>query len=178
MTEAEFRAAFDRLTPHGWLSEPEARLLVKAAEETTGDIVEIGSYMGRSAMLLACLGRTLWCVDPWADGFHSELTGDQVYGRFIVNVSRLPPAALKLVKTCRMGIENWLPVPAGIVYCDGDHSYQGTRNQIFKAKACAPTRIAVHDVNDDGEGAEIKRACLELLGPWHERVERLAVWRL
>jgi hypothetical protein len=179
MTDRELELAFASL-PDGWLTRNEALLLVKAAERTTGTIVEVGSYYGRSACLLARLGRPLVCVDPWADCgefvYGPGTTGDKVFAAFNVNIAALGYAAMRRVTICRTRVEDWTPVPAGLVYLDGDHTYEGTIRQIEKAFLCNPAIIAVHDVNDGGGGRLIKKACVELLGPWAERVERLAVW--
>lgn len=177
MTVTEFRRVFADL-PQGWLTEIEALLLVDWAGRTTGLIVEIGSYYGRSTALLASLPgqRIVQVVDPWADcgdfKYGPGVTGDEVYNSFLMTCNFLPVIATR----CR--VEEWNPCPAGFVYCDGDHTYAGTRTQIEKALACNPMIIAAHDVNDTGGGVDVKRACLELLGPWTERVERLAVWDL
>lgn len=177
MNITDFRAAFAKLTSHGWLDLEEALLLVSAAEQTEGTIVEIGSYYGRSAMLLAHLRRKLICIDPWEDTFPApNATGAQVYAHFIANICSL--GISDTVYPLKMRVEDWAPVPAGLVYCDGDHSFQGTLNQIQKALQCNPTIIAAHDVNDSGGGIKVKRACLDLLGPWQERVGRLAIWKI
>lgn len=201
MTLREFLTAFDRCTSAGWLDGEEALLLTATAEETSGPLVEFGSYQGRSAMLLAQLTeevvcslpfgrgaeryripRVLHCVDPWADGFHSTLSGDEIYRLFLGHLVELPNRGRNVV-VHRRRVEDWDPrglaglnVPAGLVYCDGDHRYAGTKAQLAKALACYPQAIAAHDVNDAGEGLEVKRACLEVLGPWRERRGKLAVW--
>jgi hypothetical protein len=48
----------------------------------------------------------------------------------------------------------------------------------MQALRCHPDYILVHDVNDVGEGKAIRDACLEVLGPWKERVGRLAAWEV
>lgn len=170
-----FADVFDRLPSHGWLTRDEADLLWRAASAASGPFLEIGSYHGRSAVLLGNLAATrethLYCVDPWDDTFTTDLPGAEIYRRFLANVEGLP------IVVCRCRVENWRECPeVGLAYLDGDHSYEGTRLQLRKAIRCRAGVIAVHDVNDDGQGAEIKRACLEMLGPWRERVGRLAVW--
>ncbi len=181
MTVTEFRKAFASL-PDGWLTEDEALLLVDYASRTTGRIVEFGNYLGRSACLLGRLYddphwtadteyRAVQCVDPWGDFGLPQLTGNEVFSRFKSAVVDLPNVVI-----FRGRVEDWEPAPAGFVYCDGDHSYEGTLAQVRKALACDPQVIAAHDVNDTGGGVHVKRACLELLGPWTERVGRLAVW--
>jgi hypothetical protein len=191
MTVQEFREAYAKIPSNGWLDLDEALLLIDAAERTTGPMVEIGSYYGRSSVLLAHLydvvprgvgmdptvePRILHCVDPWADcgdfKYGPGVTGDEVLEAFKMNVK-----PFSNVVGCRTRVEDWSWIRAEFVYCDGDHSYSGTVAQIRKAQECRAKAIAVHDVNDSGGGVHIKRACLELLGPWNERVNRLAVWR-
>lgn len=191
MTVTEFRKAWAGLPSNGWLDLEEALLLVEAAEMTSGPMVEIGTYYGRSAVLLAqlkdegpdefgCskLPRTLYCVDPWEDcgefKFGPNVTGDEVFEAFLNNIKGLP------IIYVRTRVEDWVPPPVlfEFWYLDGDHTYQGTRRQINTALANGARVIAVHDVNDDGGGVVVKRACLELLGPWKERVGHLAVWEL
>lgn len=174
MTAKELVAIFDNL-PQGWLSLSEAVLLVHWAEQTDGPILEVGSYYGRSAVLLSHV-REVLCIDPWQDCgefvYGPGVTGDEVYEAFKQNVFNHP------VSWFRDTIEKVRLPPWSFMfwYLDGDHSYQGTLNQIDRALSHLPKIIAVHDVNDTGGGAEIKRACIERLGPWTERVERLAIW--
>lgn len=177
MTVREFLDAFGRCTSEGWLTWEEAALLVAAASETRGTLVEFGSYMGRSAMLLAQLGRPLVCVDPWGDDCNDSMSGDAVLRQFTVNVARLGlPEGSVAWRRCR--VEDWRPMAAGFVYCDGDHSREGTLAQIDKALACQPQAVAIHDIDERGGGAVVREAALERLGPWDERAGRLCVWRL
>ena len=169
-----FDEVYETLPGNGWLSRSEAELLYRSAKAATGYILEVGCFEGRSTVLLASLGRPVYAVDPF-DGFHSELSGDEICRRFTVNlVSR----GIHNVHLYHYKVEDKeLELPRmGFAYLDGDHTYYGTRLQIGKAKLCGAKVIAIHDVNDSGDGANIKRAALEMLGPWDERVERLAVW--
>lgn len=184
MTTRHFLDAFQKCTSHGWLDWDEALLLVAYADATRGPIVEVGSYQGRSAMLLGqlfvpdyspCLYRQIHCVDPWANGFHSEISGDDLFARFKDHIREIPGLQ---ITPHRMRVEDWTPIPSEFVYLDGDHSYEGTVVQIKKALECKPVYIAIHDVNDSGEGKNVKRAAEELLGPWKERLSKLAVWKL
>ncbi len=180
MNVTEFRAVFDKLPTHGWLTLDEALMLVDWASRTEGPMVEIGSYHGRSAVLLASMDapekrRHLTCVDSWDTEFSKPTSGAAVFADFEANLRAAKVSHLVTPVISR--VEDWTPTPAGFVYCDGDHSYQGTRDQLIKALECKPDVICAHDVNDKGGGIEIKKACLELLGPWDERVNRLAAWR-
>lgn len=178
MTRKEFDELFETVTSNGWLTREEGWLLVSSADQTEGSIVEVGSYQGRSAKLLASLKdefgnpRLLKCVDPWDDRFHSDLKGEEIYQRFCANVP------FPNVLHYRMRVEDWHPAPAGFVYLDGDHTYEGTVTQCRKALACQPQMIAAHDVSNSGGGMEVARAAYEILGGLTNLVETLAVWDL
>lgn len=176
MTPEKFEEVFYNLPGHGWLNHNEAECLVRWASTTKGAMVEVGSYQGRSAVLLAQLEeankqpRTLYCVDPWDDLFSTDLKGEEIYERFLANTSGMP------VIPVRTRVEDCQPIRAEFVYLDGDHSYEGTLAQILFAKSCSAKVIAIHDVDNTGGGAEVKRAALRELGKWNEKVGRLAVW--
>lgn len=169
-----FDEVYETLPAAGWLTRPEAELLWRTAPACAGPILEVGSYQGRSTCLLALLGRPVYAVDPF-DGFCAELSGDEVYGRLVSNLAH---RCLDNVTVFRQRVEDWTPRPCGFAYLDGDHTYEGTENQIAAALRCGAKVIAVHDVNDSGEGQRIKDAALHWLGSWRERVERLAVWEV
>lgn len=176
MNNHNVRKMLDNCTSHGWLSLPEAELLIKYVVLTHGPIVEVGSYMGRSAMLFSQLGRVVYCIDPWADGFHDSLTGYEVFTKFLNNVNSIPQG--RFIYPVRSRVEDCTLVQSEFVYLDGDHTYQGTRNQIASALCAKPKFIAIHDVNDSGGGLDVKKAALEGLGTWTERVERVAIWTI
>lgn len=186
-----------RNLPSGWLEEDEARLLWNEVGRIEGPILEVGCYKGRSTCLLAALGRPLYCVDPF-EGFDSDdPTGNRTKDEWLSRMSNLDSGLMLLdlnvppeedwtlrikgestsITLFRSRIEDWTPRPVGFAYLDGDHTYQGTVNQIRKALWCSPEVIAVHDVNDSGGGKDVKYACSVMLGPWTERVNRLAIWR-
>jgi len=170
-----FEEVFESLPGNGWLTEGEARLLWAFAGQFEGSILEVGCYEGRSTVLLANLGRTLWCVDPF-DGFADGRTGEEVHDKWFANVYGRNMTDVHLV---RLKIEDWLyPIPVKFAYLDGDHTAEGTRKQIEVALSCGAEGITIHDVNDSGGGLPIKEVALEMLGPWESRVERLATWRV
>lgn len=180
----DFATAYARITSEGWMDREEATILYRYAGMTGGDVVEVGTHYGRSAMLLAQLGRPLHCVDSWDDSFpdngagpyRPKEPGDVVLRTFIDNVTRLMGEVwCGLITYYRVRVEDWNPVPAGFVYLDGDHSYEGTAAQIRKGLACRPTYLAMHDVGAPATEA-VTQAALNLLGPWRDKSGKVAVW--
>lgn len=194
-TVSDLLGMLDRCTGNGWLSAGEALLLAHYASLTEGPMVEVGTHLGRSAMFLSQLRhgtrrhadgglervfgtRRLYCVDPWLDNDHGPC-GDERYNLFLQNVKNLRTQVPDIdIVPVRRKVEDWQPLPAEFVYLDGDHTYEGTQAQIYKALGCFPLYVAVHDVNDSGGGLAVKKAAVEILGYWDTRIERLAVWKI
>ena len=157
--------------PPGWLTDIEANLLFKYAEQCKGPILEVGCFKGRSTVVLAQTGRQIYSVDPFKNFAKYDPTGDDIEKCFRQNTKDLANVELFV-----MSIEDWAIRPVGFAYLDGNHTYQGTASQIAVARQCFPTYIAAHDVNDSGGGLHVKMACLDALGPWIERSGRLAIF--
>lgn len=165
------RAIVSTLPSDGWLTAAEAELLLRAASTTRGDMLEVGSYQGRSTVLLASLKRTLHCVDPWDDSFNTEVPGDVSFKKFIANLAE---RGITNVVPYRMHIADWPLREVSFAYLDGDHTYSGTLEQVRVAVDCGAVVIAVHDTHDP----QVSRACEEMLGRPHEVVETMAVWNV
>jgi len=129
------------VVPDGWLTRPEAELLWAAADTTSGPILEVGLYRGRSTVLLSALGRPMYCVDPF-DGFDSDLSGDEVSAIWMDNMDS---RGIENVCLYRERIEDWVARKVGFAYLDGDHTYEGTAAQIDKALEASAGGICVHD---------------------------------
>lgn len=152
--------------PDGWLSTEDALILAHYAEQTDGVIVEMGSYKGRSTVLLGSLGRIVYAIDPWED--FGGCKGSDIFAEF----KRATKGCSVIPK--KMKVEDWTPLPAGFVFCDGDHTYEGTLRQIEKALECRPKFIACHDYVSDTP--EVIAACDKLLGPCTDQRDRVGVW--
>ncbi len=167
-----FDELFETLPTHGWLTKDEGQLLYETAQKASGPILEVGCYHGRSSVLLASLGRIVYCVDPF-DGFSTEdPTGAMTRAAWIQNLQPYGNAMLFVQK-----IEDWQCRPVGMAYLDGDHTYEGTRHQIAAAQLCGAKSIAIHDVSNSGGGIPISKAAWEMLGRWSDKVGTLGVWR-
>lgn len=172
-----FDDVFQTLPSRGWLTEDEARLLWLSASKVKGPYLEVGCFHGRSSVLLAqlCFPEKLHCVDPFKGFSTEDPKGNDTRKEFMRNMNerRIHNFILHQMK-----IEVWAPRHVNFAYLDGDHTAEGTKEQIMKALQCDPSIIAIHDVNDSGDGLAIKETALRILGPWNERVERLAVWEI
>jgi hypothetical protein len=148
------RRIFDDLPASGWLTYEEAEVLWNAAMAEVGPILEVGCYFGRSTVLLAQVGRPLYCVDPFTDGFDDTYSGAHILAAFRKN---LADRGL-VVQLFQQRIEEWNFLPVGFAYLDGDHTYQGTKDQITVAMLCGARRFCLHDYAHAGGGVAIKRA--------------------
>ena len=170
-----FEEVYETLPANGWLTKPEAELLWTRASATKGPILEVGCYYGRSTVLLAALGRAVYCVDPF-ENFDSDLSGFQVRRRFDANLKERRITNVILYQQKIETLKSQADV--GFAYLDGDHTYEGTTTQIQAAIDWGAESICVHDYAHHGDGLGIKRAIeaspLELV----EVVERMAFCRV
>jgi hypothetical protein len=153
-----FDQLFHSLPSDGWLHRDEAELLLKAASVSTGDILEVGSYCGRSTALLASLGRRIHSVDPF-DGFHTERSGDEIAELFWANMAA---RGIRSIVQHRIHVERWPILACGFAFLDGDHTYEGTCRQIdvaLRSLSMGGGRtFCVHDYAETGGGALVKKA--------------------
>lgn len=156
----EFEEAYELAPGQGWLLEDEARLLWDAAKRCEGPILEVGCYYGRSTVLLACLGRTVYSVDPF-DGFDSDKTGDQVAQGWAENIHA---CNIRNVTLFRQKIEDWPIHAVGFAYLDGDHTYEGSLSQIRVALDAGAPSFCIHDYAENGGGLNVKRAIEDTCG--------------
>ena len=152
-----FDEVYETIPGDGWLYKEEARLLYSVASQCTGPILEVGSYKGRSSVLLASLGRDVHCVDPFSGFDSDDPTGDLTYKIFMNNV--FYSRCLMNVHLHRRKIEDWFPMFIfGFAYLDGDHTYEGTLRQIDKAMDAGARVFCIHDYEQTGEGVNIVKA--------------------
>lgn len=134
----------------GWLSREEGGLLFRLAEGK--DVLEIGSYCGRSTICLAQSAKFVHCIDPF-DGRGTERPRD-TFGDFQGNLLRygvydktfawqFPTAEAGLFITR----ENRR---FGLVFIDGDHSHESVNTDYSLALALLEPGgvIAFHDYRE------------------------------
>jgi hypothetical protein len=182
----------------GWLAPSEAEALYRLGYEIAADVVEIGSYFGKSTYLIA---RGM--ADAGADG-HRVISID-VHYRGVDETTQRPQVFAEdapsfLLRTMReqaldhlvMHFVGWSHVAVryidfervGAVFIDGGHEYESVRNDVLavRPRLRGGARLLFHDYLDEFPGVmraidELVRAdpALEYVGLTHSLFEcRLA----
>jgi predicted O-methyltransferase YrrM len=141
----------------GWLSNAQGCALFRAAAATTGKglIVEIGSWKGRSTAWLAAgarlSGAKVYAVDPHT---RSREDPDAVtLEEFRANMARagLADHVEALVMTSTEAAHS-IPGPVELLFIDGDHSYDGVRQDValWLPRLVDGGTVMFHDVGTAG----------------------------
>ena len=144
----------------GWMSPGQAATLYDAAHRCppTGTIVEIGSFQGRSTIVLASVAApevAVIAIDPHAgndrgpqelDGFAEEAEDDNA--TFLANLERAGVADrvrhLRMFSHAALGEVN---EPIDVLYIDGAHRYSPARDDIrdWGARVTDGGTMLIHD---------------------------------
>jgi glycosyltransferase involved in cell wall biosynthesis len=166
-------------TIEGWFDDDEAEFLMRVTEETIRKfpgpqaIVEIGSYCGRSTVVLGGVVRALggtariYAVDPHEgevgaiDGTEGLRVDESTLDRFLENVkaSGLEDVVEPVIKR---SIEVEWARPLSLVFVDGLHDYVSVRGDVdhFSAWLLPGGFLAFHDHREEFPGV---RACVREL---------------
>lgn len=149
-----------------WFDEPSCAALADLARSTnhlTGDVVEIGSWEGRSTIALAAAvePKVVHAVDTWqgSKGEVSELLAAErdVYATFLANTDGLNIRAYRM--PWRTYIERHPTRPIRFCFIDGLHTYEEVRDQI---DAVVPLIVEGGIVcGDDNHHPPIQQAVVE-----------------
>jgi predicted O-methyltransferase YrrM len=161
MSPAGFDAAWAVAAPvEGWLTRAQAERLWRAAAAMRegGRIVEIGSFRGRSAVVLASAapeGSAVICIDPHlgSDRGPQELAPDHALGEddhraFRANLARAGVAGLvHHVRARSEDAHGAVPGAVDVLFVDGAHRYGPARADLrdWGAKVAPGGRLLVHD---------------------------------
>lgn len=131
--EKQIRKLVEKIDPQVSILDIEGELLYQLAKKSKGNIVEIGSWKGRSTIWLAkgMLAskkkfRFVYAVDP-----HENMEAGDVrlagksYGEFLKNLVRakVREEVIPVVKTSAVAVATWTE-KVGLVFIDGSHNYE------------------------------------------------------
>ena len=114
-------------------------------------VLEIGSYLGSSTVALAAavkeIGGHLYCVDTWMNQTMPEGELD-TYKSFHENTVKYKKYITTLRKNSADILISDLPAQFGMVFLDGDHSYEMVKSDFYTIrKFITPqTTIVFHDI--------------------------------
>ena len=156
-----FKEVFDSLPTTGWLTLDEAELLWNFASNMPGDILEIGTYCGRSAKILANAiadhgYRRLYCCDPIIEGFDGVVTPTREGMLTSIAQHVLSSHTALQVHLCCMTEKELHKIwdknhKLSMVYIDHDHSFEATLRAIHRW-APLSKKVALHDYGGSHPG--------------------------
>ncbi len=149
----------------GYLSEREARFLMTAAAlaPAAGDILEVGSFKGRSTIGLAyiareChLGRVI-AIDPHTAPATTDpdLSGQgSSFDDFVSNLRRSGVIdTVDIRRACSRDVASTWDRALRLLWIDGDHTYEGALAdlEMFRPYLVSGAVVAMHDVLGTFEG--------------------------
>lgn len=158
--EREFRKAWPLVDPvEGFLAQEEAQWLFKAALDVPdgSNLVEVGSYKGRStcSLALGCRGsnKRVFAVDPF-DGGPDLPTADS-FQEFSQNLRRCGVSELvePIIGASVEVSRNWTK-PIQLLFVDGSHKYEDVLADFagFFPHVVAGGIVAFHDVVETWPG--------------------------
>jgi hypothetical protein len=157
-TSSDFEAALEAVAGvPGWMTDDQARKLWDAARNVPEgtQIVEIGSYRGRSTVILARAAPNVVAIDPHAgndrgpreiEGYASEAEAD--HEAFLANLERTGVGdRVRHVRLPSAGAHPEVHGQIGLLYVDGAHRYRPARDDIrdWGARVAPGGTMLIHD---------------------------------
>ena len=121
MTARAFADAWEHArTIDGWLTEEQAQVLHTEASAAGGTVVEIGSHLGRSTVVLASAGAHVVAIDPFPDDWRYGRS--DTADRFRANLARadVSDSVTLLETSSEDAFAGWTGGVA-LLYVDGKH---------------------------------------------------------
>jgi hypothetical protein len=139
----------------GWLTDDQARRLAARAGAARGLVVEIGSFRGRSTIVLASAAAAVVAIDPHAGGDRGPqeiapdaARGDEDLEAFRANLARAGVAE-RVRHVRRPSAEAYGDVagPVALLYVDGAHRFGPARADLagWGARVAPGGAMLVHD---------------------------------
>ncbi len=177
-----YEVLFQDVTGFLHVEEGCALCAMAAGGSGQGEVVEIGSYRGRSTCFLAFGlqirgSGTVHAVDHF-QGSPEHQEGEELADEFLLRDGSLLPIFTENLK--RNGLDEfvkpvvsssvdaakqWAGAPIRLLFIDGDHSYEATRAdfEVWEQYIPAGGFVAFHDVNETWPG--VQRFFQELTKP-------------
>lgn len=145
--DAEFVEAFRHAESiDGWLTPAQARVLFDEARRIApGRVVEIGSHLGRSTVVLGASGASVTAIDPFGSDWRYGRGDTETRMRGHLAAAGVEEMVDVRVATSRAARDDWAQ-PVRLVYVDGKHDYWSCLDDLRWAAWLRPgDRILVHD---------------------------------
>jgi predicted O-methyltransferase YrrM len=149
----------------GYLSVLEGWTLYRYAKSTPFPIVEIGSWVGRSTLFLACgthdgYGQKVYAIDTWmGSDEHKEIpelvTIEEKFDHNVANCGFKTNIVKVKGHSQEIDLSN-IPKKIGFLFIDGSHDYNSVRADFLRFSPCMAYNgaIAFHDVADYAPGVQ------------------------
>nr|WP_300052914.1 class I SAM-dependent methyltransferase [uncultured Nocardioides sp.] len=130
----------------GWLTEDQARVLHDAARAVAPDrVVEVGSHLGRSTVVLAGAGAEVTAIDPFPDDWRYGRPDTEQRFRAHLALAGVDGWVDVRVATSRAVREEWTR-QVRLVYVDGKHDMWSCLDDMAWSRFLLPgDTLLVHD---------------------------------
>ncbi len=143
----------------GSTTQPEAQFLYQTVrpQSVKGAIVEIGSFLGKSTIVLAKAANSkIYAIDPhWGEAVIDKQFSGPTYPRFIKNLETagVRNKVIVIKKTSQQAATTWKQ-KIGLLFIDGDHSYEGVYFDLthYGKWVVLDGMIILHDAVNPGDG--------------------------
>lgn len=144
------------------------------AEKHECRVLEVGTWLGGTAIPMADAGATVWCIDTWK-GTEGDHTGDlakeagspgAIYHEFLKRIGdRYCKSIFPKIATSREAASWGWPNKFDIIFLDADHSYDAVKADIeaWLPHLAEDGIICGHDYNTQGFPG-VKKSVLEKFG--------------
>lgn len=159
----------------GWMTEKELCVIYSLARSLPANstIVEIGTWVGRTAAVLGASGHAVFCVDPFdcsgGDAFYCRAVGFSPLLEWMKNAGRV---ANPVIGKSEKVVKDWTE-PIDMLLIDGDHHYENVWHDLNAWTKHLKTGgiLVIDDYYPEGKGgdwADVGEAAREFLlaDPW------------
>jgi hypothetical protein len=133
----------------GWLTPKEAALLARVVATVRKPVVEVGSYKGRSTVMMAGWvdGVRIYAIDPH-EGIVGEAGKEERYeptwDAFLANVQNAGASDI-IVPIRKKSVEVEWNQEIGLLFVDGLHDYESVRRDFEHFEKWVSEWVAFHD---------------------------------